>query len=349
MVRVRFETLIVASLTIAAVLLFTGVLPVFASVVWGTSMLPTLKPLDIVVAVKPWLKKVRVGEIAIVEVDGVRLVHRVIEVKDGVVVTKGDNNPFPDPPAKKVLGVVVLVIPREIVVFLLALLVALIVRPFVSPWLAKAMAPLAGIAISAVVVASLSSLIVLHPVDQLIHMPSLRIAWFRTNASTTMIKIVTDAEIRSAKCWVGGYEARARIVGVSGGVLLIARVPLGHAITVVQRDSYVRVRCVVSMMFRGEPFEYRMFVAENVPIVLSFEVKRIGDELTLKPIKTPFSIPITINVSVEGCSTVKRVDNALVAKTHPLRIPWRCRELTLVRIWSEVAGHRLLRVYVVRG
>ena len=64
-------------------------------------MEPTLHVGDVVIGVKlPF----RVGDIVIWCASPTYcVVHRVIKVRDGVIVTKGDNNPFPDPPVPKSL------------------------------------------------------------------------------------------------------------------------------------------------------------------------------------------------------------------------------------------------------
>jgi len=348
-VRVRFETLIVVSLAVVASLLFSGVLPIFASVVIGTSMLPTLKPLDVVIAVKPWLKRVHVGDIAIVKIDDVRLVHRVIRIEDGLVVTKGDNNAFPDPPTKHVLGVVILVIPREAVVLTLIALAIIGLRPFASTWLAKALAPLVGVVLSAVIVSSIGSLMVLHPLSNLVSMPSLRVEMFRSNATTTIIDIVTNASPTDIKCWVNGFRATATLGTRNEHIAIVVRVPTRLAMDIVQHFNYVRVKCVVAMRFRGKPFEYRMFVAQNIPLTMEFRVRYEGGKLLIEPVRTPLNAPLAINVTISGCSKTVRLVNRVAVVGNPLTVPWNCDMLTLVKISSVVAGHPMLRVYLAKS
>jgi len=86
------------------ILLFIGRLvgfPVAIIIVSGRSMEPTLRVGDIVVGVKEPFK---VGDIVIWCAGPTYcVVHRVVELRDSIVVTKGDNNPAPDPPVPESL------------------------------------------------------------------------------------------------------------------------------------------------------------------------------------------------------------------------------------------------------
>lgn len=64
----------------------------------GNSMYPTLKDGDLVVIHRfnPGTHKLRPGDIVLVRAfDGV-LLHRVVEIRENLVITKGDNNPLAD-------------------------------------------------------------------------------------------------------------------------------------------------------------------------------------------------------------------------------------------------------------
>lgn len=71
------------------------------AVVEGKSMFPTLREGDLVFIVKTPPNRIHEGDIIVYEYHGKYIVHRVIEViKEGdtyYYVTKGDNNPIPDP------------------------------------------------------------------------------------------------------------------------------------------------------------------------------------------------------------------------------------------------------------
>jgi signal peptidase I len=89
--------------------------PVHLVVVNGGSMEPTLYTGDILLAVSAKLRGFGVGDIVVwCSGPGFCVVHRVVGLEGGRVVTKGDNNPAPDPPVPRSLVkyVVVLRIPR---------------------------------------------------------------------------------------------------------------------------------------------------------------------------------------------------------------------------------------------
>lgn len=57
----------------------------------GDSMLPELKPWDMVYSIKT--DNIQVGDVIIFENSkGDKIIHRVIKIKDGRYTTKGDNN-----------------------------------------------------------------------------------------------------------------------------------------------------------------------------------------------------------------------------------------------------------------
>jgi len=102
------------------VLAYVLATPVPIVSVTSSSMLPTLHPGDLVVAVSP--SEIEEGDIVIYEAHCAVLprediIHRVIEINGTMLTTKGDNNltnPVPDPcpvPLEYVKGKVLIAIP----------------------------------------------------------------------------------------------------------------------------------------------------------------------------------------------------------------------------------------------
>lgn len=94
----------------------TGVLGFYVFAVGSGSMEPALKPGDLVIVRKASLDSIGVGDIVAYRSpeNGVVIVHRVIAIDGGVLVTKGDANPEPDPfkvTGNMVLGKVVARVP----------------------------------------------------------------------------------------------------------------------------------------------------------------------------------------------------------------------------------------------
>ena len=92
--------LVVAVLLVAAFLApYLGLPPFALSLVAGYSMYPSLKPGDLVLSTAVWLTGFSKGDVVIYCTGLFHcVVHRVVEVAGGAVVTKGDFNPAPDPP-----------------------------------------------------------------------------------------------------------------------------------------------------------------------------------------------------------------------------------------------------------
>ncbi len=118
-VLLRARKSAIASATVLAfiLLMFLGRIlgmPVAIIIVSGRSMQPTLWVGDLVVGIRG---SFRVGDIVVWCLRPTFcVIHRVISVRDGYVVTKGDNNPAPDPPVPRSLVRyrVVAVIPRYV-------------------------------------------------------------------------------------------------------------------------------------------------------------------------------------------------------------------------------------------
>lgn len=121
-------------LYIGVLLLFSGSflnLPVALFIVAGKSMEPTLKVGDLVLAVD---REPEVGDIVGICGDELKLkrctVHRLVGYRDGEPITKGDNNPAPDPAGLgEIRYKVVLRIPREVWIPIALLVVASTIAP----------------------------------------------------------------------------------------------------------------------------------------------------------------------------------------------------------------------------
>ncbi|MEM0021651.1 MAG: signal peptidase I [Fervidicoccaceae archaeon] len=95
--------------TAAAILIFLLAIgsrlfsfPASINIVWGFSMYPTLKPGDLALSISTSISSYSPGDIVIYCSDPFHCtIHRVLNVSDGIVTTKGDFNPIPDPPVKR--------------------------------------------------------------------------------------------------------------------------------------------------------------------------------------------------------------------------------------------------------
>lgn len=103
-VRRRVWEVVVYTVVTVTVLLFIGkmvYLPIVFIVVGGKSMEPTLRIGDLAIGLAVYVRKFGVGDIVLWCIDLLRLrctLHRVVEIKNSEVITKGDFNPAPDPP-----------------------------------------------------------------------------------------------------------------------------------------------------------------------------------------------------------------------------------------------------------
>jgi len=104
---------VILLLTVGRLLWF----PVALLLVSGNSMLPTYRTGDLVLGVAAYLAGYRVGDIVVwYTTYTYGVIHRVFNISDSYVITKGDSNPIPDPPVPKewIRYVAVLRIPREL-------------------------------------------------------------------------------------------------------------------------------------------------------------------------------------------------------------------------------------------
>ena len=91
-------------IVIGSILLFWFLLQkiLFIGVVEGPSMMPTLYNGDLIIGLRN--TEIQKGDIIVFWRDGKLIVHRVIEMKNCLIITKGDNprtNPAPDPPIRR--------------------------------------------------------------------------------------------------------------------------------------------------------------------------------------------------------------------------------------------------------
>ena len=87
--------------------------PVTIGMATGESMVPSIEPGDLLIGV---MGEFEVGDVVMVHLSPIQwIAHRVVEKGEGYVITKGDNNPLPDPPVdrERVKYKVVAVTPRE--------------------------------------------------------------------------------------------------------------------------------------------------------------------------------------------------------------------------------------------
>ncbi len=84
---------------------------VFLAVVEGRSMEPLLQTGDIVIVYKVSASDLRLNDIVVYEKsDGSLVIHRIVSIRNSsnyvIIIAKGDNNMFPDPPiiANQVIG-----------------------------------------------------------------------------------------------------------------------------------------------------------------------------------------------------------------------------------------------------
>ncbi|RLG61653.1 signal peptidase I [Candidatus Geothermarchaeota archaeon] len=101
--------------------------PLFIAIVASNSMNPTLRMGDLIIAYKD---EPKVGDIVVWCYSPLYcIVHRVVEIRDSYIVTKGDANPYPDYPINPscIVRVVYYTVPREFLsLILLSILFILI-------------------------------------------------------------------------------------------------------------------------------------------------------------------------------------------------------------------------------
>jgi len=140
------KALTVAIIAFVALAVASKLLPVpFGIFIVPTrSMVPVIHPGDMVIV---WGKHVKVGDIVVWCTSALYcVVHRLIEIRDGFIVTKGDANPLPDNPVpvSRLKGRVVAIIPRYIWIPLLVAALLLVSSPsLVSLFTREEVSPIA--------------------------------------------------------------------------------------------------------------------------------------------------------------------------------------------------------------
>lgn len=102
-IQVQRATAIVVELLFGVVLLVLIALILLdyitLAVVEGMSMEPTLQSGDLVIVVKRVsADDVKAGDVVVYRRGGTLIIHRVVKIESGTLITKGDNNWLPDPP-----------------------------------------------------------------------------------------------------------------------------------------------------------------------------------------------------------------------------------------------------------
>lgn len=62
----------------------------------GNSMLPTISNNSIVIMIKPKEEDIKIGDIISFKCGGIEILHRIINISEGIYITKGDNNHIED-------------------------------------------------------------------------------------------------------------------------------------------------------------------------------------------------------------------------------------------------------------
>ncbi len=112
MIRVIPIALLVILVVYSLFILFNMHTPILIAT--GMSMNPTINAGDVLILDKPDILLIDEGDIIAYRGNDSIIVHRVIEVRDGYLITKGDNNQSNDAPVSKdnYVGRVVYTIPR---------------------------------------------------------------------------------------------------------------------------------------------------------------------------------------------------------------------------------------------
>lgn len=87
----------VISATIAITNNYYPIAPLYFAL--GDSMYPTIIQYDLVLVIpRPLFDRINVGDIIVYRSGDYFIIHRVIHIEGGMLVTKGDNVPYTDPP-----------------------------------------------------------------------------------------------------------------------------------------------------------------------------------------------------------------------------------------------------------
>jgi len=117
------------SLLLIIILVFTRFIPIPFGLftVASGSMEPSIRPLDLAIV---FGRDYEIGDVVVwCSSPFYCVLHRVVNISENYIITKGDANPVSDPPVSKdlVRGRVILVIPREIWILLTSLLIGILI------------------------------------------------------------------------------------------------------------------------------------------------------------------------------------------------------------------------------
>lgn len=91
--------MIVCVFSVILIWFSVGVFPIYPRVVLTGSMIPALQPGDVAIIESKASDEVNVDDVLFFRTKGnkgIDVIHRVIDIDDGFITTKGDNNPAPD-------------------------------------------------------------------------------------------------------------------------------------------------------------------------------------------------------------------------------------------------------------
>lgn len=331
------------------VLLFSGVLPISLTLVIGSSMEPGLRSYDMVLLLSTRFAKPRVGDIVLAYINGRRVVHRLVAVNysaRGYYLTKGDNNPAPDPPTNDVRAVAILVVPRESLA-LTILLLALVYRRH-SRRLAIYLAPLTGVVVMSVVVMTILKS-GYSPLFKLFEPPRMEQVMFRTTLNYTEIVFRTNTRVNDVSCVLADALANTSW-SYTAGLLRIVIKPYPNTTLHLVSLEYVPLKCIASLTYHGRGYVYSFYLRLNVPRALKlrshYSTKHHVVILTL--VKSPYSLPIVANITLTGCGTRKLITGIILSYENPVEIRWSCNDLTIVSVDAVIGGRKLTWVDVIR-
>ncbi len=123
---------VIAGLAVFAVAAKLLPVPFGVFIVPTRSMVPTIKPGDMVIV---YGRHVKIGDIVVWCTSPLYcVVHRLVEIRDGLIITKGDANPVPDNPVpvSRLKGRVVAIVPRYVWIPLLLSALLYVFAPSIS-------------------------------------------------------------------------------------------------------------------------------------------------------------------------------------------------------------------------
>jgi len=360
LLKARKSAVISAAVLAFIILMFLGRiigLPVAIIIVSGRSMQPTLWVGDLVVGVKEGFK---VGDIVVWCLKPTFcVVHRVVEVRDGYIVTKGDNNPAPDPPVPRSLVEyrVVAVIPRYVWVPAVAAAFAAYVfkhREYFSR---------RRVATGDVAVLLLSSFIVFNAAVALLaptYYPrgagvlavpqvELRSASLTGNGSILVKYVVRNTRLTSvAYCYLrlkgwGSVRCSARVVG--GSEVLVTDVPQRLYEAMIENGSNpLLVGLVVNMLYGRVSGTYYVWCGWR-----PLRVRVSGGVVSIfNPNPAPLKVLIKIYTASKPGPANVSVEHVVMKPWGRMRLDLRRYAYASVRIVYRFRGREVVLQYGVR-